>query len=157
MTKMKEEPGAGHLFAEIRTVPRACGERRNRASQSQQTRQAKIATAKASLQEARSLLIEATGRGTEFGHAAQKKANADVKESRAATGAKRRSCVSRRHDLASEGAIRRAQRRNREAEGGAVSAVEDAKRAAGVSQRKNSREIIVGRPRQSEVEWLPSI
>ena len=94
-------------------------------SKSEQTRQAKIATAKVSLQEAKSLLIEARARAQSL-EAAQKKANADVKEAEK----HRREAEERfeRARLASEDAIGRARNIEAEAEG-AVKAVEDARRA----------------------------
>lgn len=105
--------------------PRRKEDSRNETSQFEQKRQAKIAAAKVSVQEAKSLLIEARARAQSL-EAAQKKANADVKEAE-----KHRRETEERFEkarLASEVAIRRAKSIAAEAEG-AVKAVEDAKRA----------------------------
>ena len=104
--------------------PRRKAKSASETSQFEQTRQAKIAAAKVSLQEARSLLSEERARAQSL-EAAQKKANADVKEAE-----KHRRETEERFEkarLASEDAIRRARNIAAEAEG-AVKAVEDAKR-----------------------------
>jgi len=127
MTKMTEEPGR---VTSSQKSGRAASPRRKEkpasdASQSEQTRHAKIASAKVSLQEARSLLIEARARAQSL-EAAQKKANADVKEAE-----KHRRETEERFEkarLASEDAIRRARSIAAEAEG-AAKAVEGAKRS----------------------------
>ena len=93
-------------------------------SKFERTRQAKIAAAKVSVQEAKSLFIEARTRAQSL-EAAQKKANADVKQ----TEKLRREAEERfeKARVASEDAIRRSRSIAEEAEG-AVKAVEDAKR-----------------------------
>ncbi len=92
-------------------------------SQFEQKRQAKIAAAKVSVQEAKSSLIEARARAQSL-EAAQKKANADVKK----TGTDRRLAEERfeKARVVSEAAIRRARSIAAEAEG-AAKAVEEAK------------------------------
>jgi len=113
-------PKSGHAPS-----PRRKAKLSGETSQFEQTRQAKIAAAKVSLQEARSLLSEERSRAQSL-EAAQKKANADVKETE-----KHRRETEKRFEkarLASEGAIRRARSIAAEAEG-AVKAVERAKRA----------------------------
>jgi len=94
-------------------------------SKFEQTRQAKIAAAKLSVQEAKSLLIDARARAQSL-EAAQKKANADVKE----TEKLRREAKERfeKARVASEDAIQAARRIAAEAEG-AAKAVEGARRA----------------------------
>jgi hypothetical protein len=105
--------------------PRRKEDSRNETSQFEQKRQAKIAAAKVSVQEAKSLLIEARARAQSL-EAAQKKANADVKK----TEIDRRLAEERfeKARVASEAAIGRAKSIAAEAEG-AVKAVEEAKRA----------------------------
>ena len=126
MTKVTKEPvrvtssqKPGRAASTRRKAESASG-----ASQSEQTRQAKIATAKVSLQEAKSLLIEARAR-TQSLEAAQKKANADVKEAE-----KHRRETEERFEkarLASEDANRRSRSIAAESKAAAKS-VEDAKR-----------------------------
>jgi hypothetical protein len=127
MTKKTEEPARltssqkSDRAASTRRKAESAGE----TSQFEQTRQAKIATAKVSLQETKSLLIEARARAQSL-EAAQKKANADVKEAE-----KQRRETEERFEkarLASEDAIRRARSIAAQVEG-AVKAVEEAKRA----------------------------
>jgi len=100
-------------------------ESRNETSQFEQKRQAKIAAAKVSVQEAKSLLIEARARAQSL-EAAQKKANADVKKAEI----DRRLAEERfeKARVASEAAIRRAKSIAAEVEG-AAKAVEESKRA----------------------------
>lgn len=126
MTKMKEEPVRVTYSqkSERAASTRQKAESASDASQSELTRQAKIAAAKGSLQEAKSLLGEERARAQSL-EAAQKKANADAKEAE-----KHRRETEQRFEkarLASEDAIRRARSIAAEAEG-AVKAVEDAKR-----------------------------
>jgi hypothetical protein len=105
--------------------PRRKAESASDTSQFEQTRQAKIAAAKVSLQEARSLLSEERARAQTL-EAAQKKANAGVKEAE-----KHRRETEERFEkarLASEDAIRRARSIAAEADG-AMKAVEGARRA----------------------------
>ena len=126
MTKMTEEPVR---VASSQKSGRAASTRRKAesasdASQSEQTRQAKIVTAKVSLREARSLLIEVRARAQTL-ETAQKKANADAKEAE-----KHRRETEERFEkarLASEDASRRARSIAAEAKAAAKS-VEDAKR-----------------------------
>ena len=127
MTKMTEGPVrvTSSQKSGRAPSPRRKAESASDTSQFEQTRQAKIAAAKVSLQEAKSLLIEVRARAQSL-EAAQKKANADVKEAE-----KHRRETEERFEkarLASEGAIRGARSIAAEAEG-AVKAVEDARRA----------------------------
>ena len=127
ITKMKEEPVrvSSSKKSDRAASTRRKGESAGKTSQFEQTRQAKIAAAKVSLEEAKSLLIEVRGRAQRL-EAAQKKANADVKEAE-----KHRRDTQERFEkarLASEDASRRARSIAAEAEG-AVKTVEDAKRA----------------------------
>ena len=104
--------------------PRRKAESASGTSHFEQTRQAKIAAAKVSLQEARSLLSEERARAQSL-EAAQKKANADVKEAE-----KHRREIEERFEkarLASEDAIRRARSIAAESKAAAKS-VEDARR-----------------------------
>jgi hypothetical protein len=126
-TKMKEEPV--RVTSSQKSDRAACTRRKPESasdtSQFEETRQAKIAAAKVSLQEAKSSLIEARARAQSL-EAAQKKANADVKEAE-----KRRRETEERFEkarVASEEAVRRARSIAAEAEG-AAKAVEGAKRA----------------------------
>ena len=126
MTKMTKEPvrATSSQKSGRAPSPRRKAESASDASQSEQTRQAKIAAAKVSLQEAKSLLIEARARAQSL-EAAQKKANADVKEAEKQRR-ETEECFEKAR-LASEDAIRRA--RSIAAQGeGAVKAVEEAKR-----------------------------
>jgi hypothetical protein len=126
ITKTKEEPvrvtssqksGRG-------PSPRGKGEPASGPSQFEQTRQAKIAAAKVSLQEAKSLVVEVSAKAKSL-EIAQKKANADVKE----TERQRREAEARfeKARVASEEAIRSAQNIASEVER-AEKAVEEAKR-----------------------------
>ena len=135
MTKMKEEPVrvTSSQKSDRAASTRRKAESASDASQSEQTRQAKITTAKVSLQEAKSLLIKARARAQSL-EAAQKNAKADVKEAE-----KHRRETEERFEkarLASEDAIRRARSIAAEAEG-AVKALEGAKRAV----EKESKEL----------------
>jgi hypothetical protein len=127
MTKMTKEPVRVTSSQKSGRAPssRRKAESASDTSQFEQTRQAKIVAAKVSLQEAKSLLIEARAKAQSL-EAAQKKANADVKEAE-----KHRRETEERFEkarLASEDAIRRARSIAAETEG-AVKAVEGAKRA----------------------------
>ena len=105
--------------------PRRKAKSASETSQFEQTRQAKIAAAKVSLLEARSLLSDERARAQTL-ETAQKKANADVKEAE-----KHRRETEERFEkarLASEDATRRARSIAVEADG-AMKAVEGAKRA----------------------------
>ena len=135
MTKMTEEPVrvTSSQKSGRAPSPRRKAESASDTSKFEQTRQEKIAAAKVSLQETKSLLIEARARAQSL-EAAQKKANADVKEAE-----KHRRETEERFEkarLASEDAIRRARSIAAEAKG-AVKAVEDAKRAI----EKGSKEL----------------
>ena len=126
ITKMKEEPvritssQKSDRAASTRRKAESVGE----TSKFEQTRQAKIAAAKVSVQEAKSLLIEARARAQSL-EAAQKKANAEVKE----VEKLRREAEGRfeKARVASEDAIQAARSVAAEAEG-AVKAVAEAKR-----------------------------
>jgi hypothetical protein len=126
ITKTKEEPvrvtasQKSDRAASTRRKAESVGE----TSKFEQTRQAKIAAAKVSVQEAKSLLIEARAKAQSL-EAAQKKANADVKE----TEKLRREAEERfeKARVASKDAIQAARSIAVEAEG-AVKAVEEAKR-----------------------------
>lgn len=127
MTKMTEEPvrGASSPKSGRAAITRRKVASASDASQSEQTRQAKINTAKVSLQEARSLLIEARA-SVESLEAARKKANADVKEAE-----KHRRETEERFEqarVAAKDAARSARSIAAEAEG-AAKAVEVAKRS----------------------------
>jgi hypothetical protein len=126
ITKTKEAPAR---VTSSQKSDRAASTRRKAksvgaTSKFEQTRKAKIAAAKVSVQEAKSLLIEARARAQSL-ETAQKKANADVKE----TEKLRRETEERfkKARVGSEDAIRRARSIAAEAEG-AVKAVEEAKR-----------------------------
>jgi hypothetical protein len=126
ITKMKEEPVrvSSSQKSDRAASTRRKAESASDASQFEQTRQSKIAATKVSLREAKSLLIKVRARAQSL-EAAQKKANADVKEAE-----KRRRETEERFEkarLASEDAIRRARSIAAEAEG-AVKALEEAKR-----------------------------
>ena len=127
ITKMTEEPVrvASSQKSGRAPVPRRKAESASDTDHHEQTRQARIAAAKVSLQEARSLLSEERARAQRL-EAAQKKANADVKEA----GKHRRETEERfeKARLASEDAIRRGRSIAADAEG-AGKAVEEAKRA----------------------------
>jgi len=107
ITKMKEEPVRVTSSQKSGRAPglRRKAESAGGTSHLEQTRQAKIAAAKVSLQEARTLLSEERARALNL-EAAQKKANADVKE----TEKHRRETEERfeKARLASEDAVRRA-------------------------------------------------
>jgi hypothetical protein len=94
-------------------------------SQREKTRQAKIAAAKISLQQAKSLLSEERARAQSL-EAAQKKANADAREAEKRTREAEERFEKAR--VASEDANRRARSIAAEAEG-AVKALEDARRS----------------------------
>jgi hypothetical protein len=119
------------------------------ASQSEQKRQAKIAIAKVSLQEAKSLLIEARARAQSL-EAAQKKAQADVRKPRSTGGETEERFEKAR--LASEDAIRRARSIAAESKAAAKS-VEDAKRTV-EKHRRNSRNYLENR-QQGEGKQQP--
>ena len=135
ITKMTEE---AVRVASSQKSGRAPGPRRKAESASdtgrhEQTRQARIAAAKVSLQEAKSLLSEERARAQSL-EAAQKKADADVKEAE-----KHRRETEERFEkarLASEDAIRRANSIAAESKAAAKS-VEDARR----SVEKASKEL----------------
>jgi len=126
MMKMKEEP----VRVTSSEKPDRAGNARRKAesvgttSKSEQTRQAKIAAAKVSVREAKTLLIEAKAKAQSL-ETAQKKANADVKE----TEKLRREAEERfeKARVASEDAIRRERSIAAESKAAAKS-VEDAKR-----------------------------
>jgi hypothetical protein len=124
--KMKEEPvrvtssQQSDRAANTRQKAKSTGETR----QFEQARQAKIAAAKVSLQDAKSLLIEARA-GAQSLEAAQKKANSDLKDAERHRR-ETEECFEKAR-VASEEASRRAQSIAAEAEG-AVKAVEEAKR-----------------------------
>jgi len=126
MPKMKEEPARvttsqkSERVGNVRRKAESAGE----TSRFEQTRQAKIAAAKVSVQEARSLLTEAKARVLSL-ETAQKKANAEVKE--AEKHERNAEALLERTRAASQDAIRRAQSIATEAEG-AVKAVAEAKR-----------------------------
>ena len=126
ITKMTEEPVRVTSSQKSGNAPgpRRKAESASATSHLEQTRQAKIAAAKVSLQEARSLLSEETARAQSL-EAAQKKANADVKE----TEKHRRETEERfeKARLASEDAIRRARSIEADSKAAAKSA-EDARR-----------------------------
>jgi hypothetical protein len=140
ITKMKEEPVR---VTSSQKSGRAPGLRRKAKSAGgtshlEQTRQAKIAAAKVSLQEARSLLSQERARAQSL-EAAQKKANADVKE----TEKHRRETEERfeKARLASEDAVRRARSIAAESKAAAKS-VEDARRT--VEKASNELEKLFG-------------
>jgi len=126
MTKMKSEPAR---VTSSQKSDRAANTRRKVESVSgtsrlEQTRQAKIAAAKVSLQEAKSLLSEARAKAQSF-EAAQKKASADTREAE-----KHRREAEERFEkarVASQDAARRARSLAAESEA-AVKAVEVARR-----------------------------
>ena len=127
MTKMKEEPVR---VTSSQKSDSAAGRQRKAGSaggtsQVEQTRQAKIAAAKVSLQEARSLLTGAKARAQSL-ESAQKKANIEVKE----TEKQKREAEARFEKLgvAAEDAVRQARSIATEA-AEAVKAWEEAKRA----------------------------
>ena len=126
ITQTKEEPV--RVTASQKSDRAASASRKKESvgatSKSEQTRQAKIAAAKVSVQEARSLLSEARAKAQSL-EKEQKKANADVKE----TEKLRREAEERfeKARVASADAVRRARSIAAEAEG-AVKAVEAAKR-----------------------------
>jgi hypothetical protein len=135
MTKMTEEPVrvTSSQKSGRAPSPRRKAESASDTSQFEQTRQAKIATAKVSLQEAKSLLIEVRARAQSL-EDTQKKANTDVKEAE-----KHRRETEERFEkarLASEDAIRRARSIAAESKAAAKS-VEDAKRTV----EKTSKEL----------------
>ena len=125
ITKMKPVGVTSSQKSERAPGTRRKAESAGEKSQFEQTRQAKITAAKVSLQEAKSLLIEARARAESL-EGSQKKANADVKEAER----HRREAEERfeKARLESKDAIRRARSITGEAEG-AVKVVEDAKRA----------------------------
>jgi hypothetical protein len=140
MPKMKEEP------ARITTSPksdRVASSRRKAESAGEtnrfeQTRQAKIAAAKVSVQEARSSLIEAKARVLSL-ETAQKKANAEVKETE--KHKRDAEALLEKTRVASQDAIQRARSIATEAEG-AAKAVEQAKRT--VERAAKELEKLVG-------------
>jgi hypothetical protein len=127
MTKTKEEPvrvSSSQKSDRVASTSRKT-ESVGETSKSEQTRQAKIAAAKVSVQEAKSLLIEAKAKAQSL-ETAQKKANADVKE----TEKLRREAEERfeKARVASEDAIRRERNMSAESKAAAKS-VEEAKRS----------------------------
>ena len=140
ITKMTEEPVrvASSQKSGRAPGPRRKAESAGATSHFEQTRQAKIAVAKVSLQEARSLLSQERARAQSL-EAAQKKANADVKEAE-----KNRRETEERFEkarLASEDAVRRARSIAAESKAAAKS-VEDARRT--VEKASNELEKLFG-------------
>lgn len=135
MPKMKEEPARVSTSQKADRVAsaRPKAESTGETSRFEQTRQAKIAAAKVSVQEARSLLTEAKARAQSL-ETAQKKANAEVKE----TEKRKRDAeaVFEKARAASQNAIQRARSVATEA-AGAVKALEEAKRTV----EKTSKEL----------------
>ena len=140
MTKIKDEavPVTSSPKSNRAASTRRRAESARETSRVEQTRQAKIAAAKVSVQEARSLLSEAKARVLSF-EKAQKKANAEVKE--AEKHKRDAEAVFEKARAASQNAIQRARSIATEA-AGAVKAVAEAKRT--VERAAQELEKLVG-------------
>ena len=139
-TNMKEEPARDTTSRKAERVAssRRKAESAGKTNRFEQTRQAKIAAGKVSVQEARSLLSEAKARVLSF-EKAQKKANAEVKE--AEKHKRDAEALLEKTRAASQDAIRRARSIAAEVEG-AVKAVAEAKRT--VERAAQELEKLVG-------------
>lgn len=140
MPKMKEEPARVTTSQKAERVAssRREAESAGKTNRFEQTRQAKIAAAKVSVQEARNSLTEAKARVLSL-ETAQKKANVEVKE--AEKRKRDAEAVFEKARAASQNAIQRARSIATEA-AGAVKAVAEAKRA--VERAAQELEKLVG-------------